>query len=318
MSASPAPPTPRPAGRDAAWRLAHALVAEVCAAEGVEPIVIKGAVASAHGLRAHREAADLDALVPPHALDPIVARLRALGWQLRARDRDERSFPSHAVTLYRTGWPIDLDLHHRYLGLPAGDDTAYERVRRLSVRQRVDGVEVLAPRPAAHAVLVGLHSLRSLAVGRHAAELEQLVAALDSIPVHDVIDSAQTLGALPALLPLLTRPEVLDRVRDRDRLDAILTAEPPAANDEWSLLSFSESPHERRARQLRLADWPERARLIGRWLRPSLDDLYKNRDSERRTLGRTAALHLRRIVRGLTLLPLAVLRLVARGGPARR
>ncbi|MDN4616086.1 nucleotidyltransferase family protein [Leifsonia sp. F6_8S_P_1B] len=320
MTAPHAPAATRPAGRDASWRLAHALVADVCAGIGVEPIVIKGAVASAHGLRPHREAGDLDVLVPPHALDAIIARLQAQGWRLRARDHDELLFPSHAVTLFREGWPIDLDIHYRYLGLPPAPGSAYELVRRLSRPQLVDGVEVLAPLPAAHAVLVGLHCLRSPAVGRHAAELEQLVAAFDrvdahrvdvhAIDVHAVIDAARDLGAVGPLRPLLARPDVLERVRDADRRETILTAPPSAAEDEWSLIASSERPHERRALQLHRATWSQRVRLIGRWLRPSLDDLYKNRDSVRRTGVRTAGLYLRRIFRGLTLLPLAVLGLM--------
>lgn len=317
MIAAPAATAPHPAGREAAWRLAHALVVDCCAAEGVEPIVLKGAVASAHGLRAPRSAADLDVLLPPRALAAVVARLQERGWRVRAQDQDARSFPSHAVTLYRAGWPIDLDLHHRYLGLSQNGGDAYDRVRRLSVRQEVDGLRVLAPQPAAHAVLVGLHCLRSLAVGRHADELAQLLAALDRIPVHDVIDAARALDALGALQPLLLRPEVMREIRDAERLHAVLAAD-ATADDEWSLVTSSARPHERRALQLRRAGWCERARLVGRWLRPCLDDLYKNRDSEPRTRGRTAGLYLRRVVRGITLLPLAVLRLIAFGDPARR
>jgi hypothetical protein len=306
----------RPAGRDAAWRLAHAVVVDCCAPGGIEPIVFKGAVASAHSLRAPRQAADLDVLLPPQALAEVVARLQARGWRVRAQDRDERSFPSHAVTLFRAGWPIDLDLHHRYLGVPASAVPAYDRVRRLSAHQEVDGLRVLAPRPAAHAVLVGLHCLRSPAVGRHSDELTQLLAAIDRMPVHDLIDAARALDALGPLTPLITRPEVLREVQDAERLHAVLSAD-PTADDEWSLVSSSARPHERRALQLRRAGWRERARLVGRWLRPSLDDLYKNRDSERRTRRRTAALYLRRIVRGVTLLPLAVLRQIVFGDPSR-
>jgi hypothetical protein len=252
-------------------------------------------VTTAHGLRTPRESGDLDVLLPRAAVDAVAARLRARGWRPRARDTDELIFPAHAVTLYRPGWPVDIDLHHRYHGLPSAPGTAYDRVAPHCERQRIDGIDVLAPRPAAHAVLVALHSLRGAGIARHRAEREELVTALRGMDVEEVLAAARDLGALANARPVLEQCLPAGRTVDWGEPD-----------DDWLLLTAAEAAHLRRAIHLRRAGWRDRVRMVARWLRPSIDDLYKNLDSVQRTRRKTALRFLRRIARGIVLLPLAL------------
>lgn len=166
---------------DEAIRLAHTLVAKAAEASGARALVIKGVVASAHGLRADRTPADVDLLVEPGGLTTFTQKLQEWGWHDRYGGYGDFPATSHSVTLLHDGWPCDIDAHRHYPGFlaPAQQvfDALWERRQILTVADR------LVPMAdwASSVAIMALHSARSTPDNpRHTDELRCLIDASTS------------------------------------------------------------------------------------------------------------------------------------------
>ncbi|AAT89622.1 hypothetical protein Lxx18920 [Leifsonia xyli subsp. xyli str. CTCB07] len=110
----------------AAVPLAHALVREVAERNGIRILFVKGPVLAAQGLRAPRVSVDVDVWADPARFDDLIAALREFGWTRRAESRSWQLFITHSVTLVRSGWPCDIDVHDRFPGAFADPQLVFE------------------------------------------------------------------------------------------------------------------------------------------------------------------------------------------------
>ncbi|MFY9713468.1 MAG: hypothetical protein WAK00_08335 [Microbacterium sp.] len=152
--------------------LAHALLAHIGQNAGIRVLSIKGLVADRYGLRPPRAAADADVMVDPARFDEYCALLATYGWHPRV----EREVPSllgtHSITLIRSDWPNDLDVHVRFPGFFAPDAVVFDRLWETRGEMQAAHVTIMVPSRAASAVIAGLHAVRYSRSVRHAGELE--------------------------------------------------------------------------------------------------------------------------------------------------
>ena len=148
--------------QDEATRLAYALAAKAAQLTGVRALAIKGIVASHHGLRAERTAADIDVLIEPDGFAAFTRQLEEWGWRPRVEEFRGFRVPHHSVTYLHDGWPCDIDAHHRFPGFLAPPlqvfDALWERRQLFTVAGR------LVPMTdwAGSVAILGLHSVRSI------------------------------------------------------------------------------------------------------------------------------------------------------------
>ncbi|GAA3930376.1 hypothetical protein [Microbacterium soli] len=159
-------------------QLAHALLSWIGRDAGIRLLSIKGLVADRYRLRRPRVAADADVIVDPSRFDEFCTLVAAHGWHLRV----EREVPSllgpHSVTFIRDDWPDDIDVHVRFPGFFADDQTVFERLWRTRSTMDVAHVDIDVPSRGASAVIAALHAVRYSKSARHADELEQVAALL--------------------------------------------------------------------------------------------------------------------------------------------
>ena len=103
--------------------LAHALIARLADDLGLRALAIKGPAVALQGLREPRTSADVDVLVHPRDLEPLVEGVVALGWRRQVAGTYASIMPPHSVNLLSDRWPIGIDVHHYYPGFlaDAGD-----------------------------------------------------------------------------------------------------------------------------------------------------------------------------------------------------
>lgn len=162
--------------QDEAIRLAYALAAKAAELTGVRVLAIKGIVASHHGLRAERTAADVDVLIETDGFAAFTRQRQEWGWRSRYGGLEDFPVAGHSVTYLHEQWPCDIDAHRRYLGFlapaPQVFDALWERRQPLSLADRLVPIADWASSVA----IMALHSVRSAPANpRHADELRHLI-----------------------------------------------------------------------------------------------------------------------------------------------
>ncbi|WP_448710932.1 hypothetical protein [Microbacterium profundi] len=159
--------------------LAQALLAHVGREAGIRTLAIKGLVADRYELRSPRVAADADVMIDPARFDEFCTLLTTRGWHLRV----ERDVPSllgpHSVTMIRGDWPNDLDVHVRFPGFFADDQTIFDRLWRTHEQMHFAHTDVPVPSRGASAVIAALHAVRYSKSARHSAEFERVAQLLE-------------------------------------------------------------------------------------------------------------------------------------------
>jgi hypothetical protein len=178
-------------------------------------LFIKGPVASAQGLRGPRGSVDVDVLVDPARRSRLAERLTRMDWLDEHPYTSPTVLPMHSLTHRHAQWSCELDLHDRFPGFFADPqevfDLLWERRETVEVAART----LSCPDRAAHALVLGLHSLRDPHDAGKARELSQLVETIGSIVdtdwLSDLAQLAGELGAADTAAPFLDRvgaPEV--------------------------------------------------------------------------------------------------------------
>ncbi|MCV7514032.1 nucleotidyltransferase family protein [Micrococcus luteus] len=241
--------------------LAAAAVQEAAAAAGVRALVIKGVTAEVQLLRPAGRPTDVDVLVAPGDVAPLLHALRGQGWVPRPDDNHLGIFPEHSVTVMHPQWPCDLDVHHRYPGLDAhAPKRAFDRLWSDHAEVEVAHWPVAAPSRAAHAVILALTSLREPWDRRADGQLRFLVDEVLVTPeLRDrFIEVGLELNAGAALAPLLQ-----DLCPDRDWSGL------PAPDDDWLLYTHSRESATLRLAGLAQARGLDRVRHLWEALAPS-------------------------------------------------
>ena len=107
--------------------LLHTLVARAAADLGLRVLAIKGPVVALQGMRAPRASADLDVLVHPRDLGPLVDGLVALGWRRAVEGTYASIMPPHSTNLLSDLWPVAMDVHHYFPGFLADAGEVFAR-----------------------------------------------------------------------------------------------------------------------------------------------------------------------------------------------
>ncbi|MGC4110481.1 MAG: nucleotidyltransferase family protein [Nocardioides sp.] len=195
--------------------LAHALVASVAVEQDVRVLFIKGPAAVLQDLRVPRLSVDVDAWVDPGRRERLAARLTELGWVDERPYTSPTVLPLHSLTHRHPSWACELDLHDRFPGFFADPQEVFERLWERRVTVQVAGREIDCPDPAAHALVLALHSLRDPDDVGKVADLTALVDRIrdryDEAALRDLAELAHALGAADTAAPYLDRlgaPEV--------------------------------------------------------------------------------------------------------------
>lgn len=293
-------------GHDAELELLFALIADVFEVTHVRALVIKGRSAVQHRLRTRRGCADVDLIAPGSDAARIVQELVERGWRLRVADEDELVFPQHAETLCKPGWSHDIDVHRTFPGIDRSD--AFEELWRHRVPLQNCLLLPICTVGLEHAVVIeALHAMRNpRRLGASAALAELRNAAASETSPAAVAAAAAALGAAGATASF---------IRSVWPHHPLLAPRPPL---DWRLRTELADPLARRVYLLasssgRGARW----RLLRSAIAPSRQTLVKSvspEDAGRVPLWRR---RLRRWLRGIRLLPHAVL-LAVRFAQSRR
>lgn len=239
-----------------AWRLAER--------SSIRALVIKGAPATAMGVRSDRPSIDVDLWVDPVRFDDYVGILHDRGWR-RYAARDLGVGFGHAVTMTHPAWPCTVDIHRRFPGLLEDDQVVFDWVWARRTTALVGRQHVAVPSLVSAAAISVLHAIRSTSRGRTAEDLQCSLAAAARFSARErqeLMDLASTTRSAEPLAQLL-------RVVGCDP-----TSTMPAADrlDEWRLqlrarrqvggpfiLAMRRSPWSRRIQLIQANGWPSDA-----------------------------------------------------------
>jgi Uncharacterised nucleotidyltransferase len=208
--------------------LAHALVARAAHDLGIRALAIKGPVVAMQGLREPRASADLDVLVHPRDLEPLLDGLVALGWRQGVEGTYAWIMPPHSVNLLSDLWPIGMDVHHYFPGFLADAGEVFDALWARHVMADLAGVPVPACDPVGQVAVMALHHLRVSPDGDSAAlrDLSEHVrAVLSEEDVRALVQLAHETDATVTLRPFLLTLGVPDA--------ALGPAHDPDALEEW-------------------------------------------------------------------------------------
>lgn len=226
--------------------LGHAMVQGLADSLGVRAFFIKGPASVVQGLRLPKTSGDVDVLVHPSELEPLVAGLRKRGWRERPVDPDNRTFPKHSVTVDHPEWPCCIDVHFRFPGMENDPGHCFDVMWANTEDLKLAGQQVRAPSKALGILILALHALRSPHLPVCRQELEFL---MDLTQRHShasaILDVSAATGSLAAMRPFL---EGLLPERE--------TVEWPNASGEWRNRLMAKQPGS--ARLIAIAQAPRR------------------------------------------------------------
>lgn len=242
--------------------LCHALVDWVAESLEIRVIFIKGPISGLQGLRRPKVSGDVDVLVSPADLDPLIKGLNSRGWTQRPTDFDESTFPVHSVTLLHPTWPNDIDVHFRFPGMERPATECFELLWSRTATFPLAGRPLKAPSRELGICILALHALRSPWLEDSKAEL----AFLESITTSDM---------LPVILA------VSEELMCRGALHPFLTAafgpsyasDPPPPSEEWRRRIAARSLGSARLIALLEGPWRARPAMLYQALNPSREAL---------------------------------------------
>ena len=212
--------------------LGHALVARVADSLGIRAFFIKGPASVLQGLRPPKISADVDVLVSPTDLEPLLSGLQGRGWRKRPVDPDERSLPRHSTTLDHPSWPCCIDVHFRFPGMERAPSDCFEAMWSHTEVLELAGREVRVPSKALGIVILALHALRSA----HTPSCRQELDFLQYLTEQEnhtlaVLELSTATGSLAAMRPFLG-----------DILPAPASVDWPQASVEWRNRQMAKEP----------------------------------------------------------------------------
>ena len=277
---------------DEAVPLAHALVARAAQDLGLRALAIKGPVVAMQGLREPRTSADLDVLVHPRDLEPLLDGLVALGWRRGVEGTYAWIMPPHSVNLLSDLWPIGMDIHHYFPGFLADAGEVFDVLWARHEMVPLAGVPVPACDRVGQAAVMALHHLRVSPDGDSAPLADLAEHARDALSAEDVralvqlaheTDATATLR--PFLLTLGVPEEEIGPARDAEALDTWNRRVRAVGYEAW-FMQFAQTPKRQ---------WP---RTLWHALMLTDDEIYVYSNVAPGS-GGLARLRLRRIRRGV-------------------
>ncbi len=281
--------------------LLHAQVARAASGASLRALAIKGPALAVQGLRTARDTADVDVLVHPDELGPLVEALRTAGWRELLATTAPSIMPRHSVSVLNDHWPLSIDVHHYFPGFLADPGQVFDVLWARHEDVALAGVPVPTCDRVAHVALVALHHLRDQRAGAplHPELVELRTRARSTLSLDELdelVEVARELGAVATLRSFLVSLGV-----PSGDLDG------PAPEEELALWNLRVSaPHSYpwllHLRQTPLGRWP---REVWRAVMLTEDEIRTFHDDGRGTSS-VALLRWRRMRRGLRSVPQAV------------
>lgn len=173
--------------------LAHAVVQKLADDRRVDLLHLKGP-AVLPGLRAPgRQSSDVDVLVRPSHLEPLVAALESIGFEQRT-DFSTGSVFSHAANWWHDDWGW-VDVHTHWPGVDLDAEAAFDVLARDRVLLPIAHRDCPVPGRVAQRLVLVLHSARSGGT----SDLAHAWGAADPEEQQAVRDLAAELNAVVAL-----------------------------------------------------------------------------------------------------------------------
>ena len=288
--------------------LLHAMVARIARDHGVRALLIKGPVLAMQGLREPRQSGDVDVLCEPSGVDAFTQALVQLGWKaFNEKPVTPQRVRRHALGFHHPRWPCGVDVHHRFPGFYAPDQSVFDALwsRRTVAElaaQPVDCTDLLGS-----AMIHGLHLLRGRNLTLTESDLTHLVETLrrrlDDAAKRELAELAAATGAADTLAPVLDQVGGVPAI-GRDHLSA-------AERQDWNLrLTANEAKGLMWIDEMRTAGlrhWPG---IAWRALTFDAQALFEGRLDEKRGTFVTGRLAARRLGAAVRYLPGALKSLV--------
>lgn len=193
-----------------AIELVTAFVAHTAHKIDARVLLIKGRTLEQQGLRKSHVSSDVDVLIFPSDLDPMLRELAAAGWHASGGLDIVEQFAESSPTLVHEFWGVPIDVHVVYPGLLMDSSAAFEILWLDRDFAEFAGQRVPVPNRVASAIILALHSIRSTkTMSRHKRELDDLVNTINTEWSADdkqrLSDLALELHATATLEPLLSR-----------------------------------------------------------------------------------------------------------------
>lgn len=271
---------------------------------GIRALIIKGPVATHHGLRPARASADIDVLVEPGRAYDLVDALEACGWKRRPMTRAAELAASHSESLIHPRWPIDIDVHAKFPGFLAGEPSAFEALWRDRTAMSLAGTDCTVAGLHGSIIIALLHAIRPDAIGHQRTDEHRLalaaVARMTRVDQERFVDIVVDSGAAGALVGSLREVGLTVPVpggQDATAWDALVASK---GSFTGQVLAAASTAHGgQRVKVLWLALWP------------SATELRAAYEGEGHVVRSVTWLRLQRLGRGLRALP-GALRALAR------
>lgn len=245
---------------DEAVPLLGAYACRLAADLSVRALLIKGAPATAHGVRADRPSIDVDLWVDPAGISLYQRRLEERGW--RAKSEAPVGW-GHALTMVSPDWACAVDLHQRFPGFLADDADVFDLVWQGRAQARVGHLRIDVPSRVVAAAITVLHAERSRAIVETADDRSLALAAAGAFTAAERSELGHLVTATGSAEPLrdLTAAAGVS-VPDR-------SATPPSL-ESWHLRIRAEArPGGAWLLALRRASWSRRPLLLLAATKPS-------------------------------------------------
>lgn len=267
--------------------LVYALLAHVCAQNGIDVVFIKGPTLHAQGLRERAHSGDVDCWVRPRDDLRLARAMQPWGWT-PALSAFSGTDVLHSLTLRAGLWGSAIDVHSWFPGMAMDAAVAFAVVHDTAEHRQFASVSVRTPEPAMHAVISALHEVRPFQgspAGPSQIESASATLAKAGRPVVDAAQSAHAEYALHAALHEAFPDHVLD-----------VTSLPVPKDWAWRL---STSPRRVYIEALKLIPLKDRPRVIFRVLWPTAESLHAGPAAD--GVSSTRQIRIRRAMQGIRL-----------------
>lgn len=177
-------------------QLAHAAVQAVADQAAARVLHIKGPTV-AEGLREHRSGSDVDIIVRPTDVDPLLRALADHGWVLETPFTSSSAF-DHAANLRHDTWGL-VDVHRTYPGLGSDPGRSFEILWRDRGTTAVANREVPVPSVTAQRLVLLLHAARTPSGTTEHPDVTRNWSAATTQVRHDIEELADELDATVGL-----------------------------------------------------------------------------------------------------------------------
>ncbi len=173
--------------------LAHAAVQTLADDHGLDVLHVKGLGLDPALVWEGRTSTDIDVLVRPDHVRPLLQLLGAHGWRVVTSFETGSAF-EHSTTLWHDQWE-HLDLHRSFPGIDRDPSRSFDILWRDRGDTRIAGVPCPVPSVPAQALLLLLHAARSAGTGRARRDIRHVWDEAPPRRRKEIGDLVDELGA---------------------------------------------------------------------------------------------------------------------------